>query len=208
MTQIAKPLTKTSKNGWTPIKYLNVLHHLRYCKLWLFWILATLSMPSYTNLKVILSTHRKLLCLSTQNKSTSFPIIFWRYCKDMQTSYFGYFEHACLCKLKMIVPTCRTLRCLPACQKQTLPFTSLLRCYILKNLAIWLVDSILSHNSRTRILPDMGLEVNSNNNFSFHFRLIPGKTNDKIFQKIQKTLIWGHFVPFLPKFEQKWIFLE
>ena len=29
-----------------------------------------------------------------------------------------------------------------------------------------------------------------------------------MFQKIPKTLIWGDFVPFLPKFGQKWIFLE
>ena len=33
---------------------------------------------------------------------------------------------------------------------------------------------------------------NINKNISFHFRLLPRKTNDKIFQKIQKTLFWGH----------------
>ena len=33
-------------------------------------------------------------------------------------------------------------------------------------------------------------------------------TNDKIFQKIQKTLVWGYFGPFFPKFGQKWTFLE
>ena len=49
---------------------------------------------------------------------------------------------------------------------------------------------------------------NINNNLSFHFRLFPEKTNDKIFQKIQKTLFWSYFGPFLPKFRQKWIFLE
>ena len=47
---------------------------------------------------------------------------------------------------------------------------------------------------------------NINDNIGFHFRLFPGKSN-KIFQ-IQITLFWGHFGPFLPKFEQKWIFLE
>ena len=31
---------------------------------------------------------------------------------------------------------------------------------------------------------------NINNNISFHFRLFPEKTNDKIFQKIQKTYLW------------------
>ena len=49
---------------------------------------------------------------------------------------------------------------------------------------------------------------NFNNNLRFHFRLFPRKTNDKIFQKTQKTLFWGHFGPFLLKFGWKWIFLE
>ena len=42
---------------------------------------------------------------------------------------------------------------------------------------------------------------------SFRFRLFPVKTCDKISQKMQKILFWGHFEPFLPKFGQKWIFL-
>ena len=49
---------------------------------------------------------------------------------------------------------------------------------------------------------------NINNNISFHFRLFPRKTNDKIFQKIQKNLFWGHLGPFLPRWGQKWIFLK
>ena len=39
------------------------------------------------------------------------------------------------------------------------PFTSFLRYYILKNPENWLADSILAHNSRSRILPDVGLVV-------------------------------------------------
>ena len=58
---------------------------------------------------------------------------------------------------KMIVLTCKRLQCLFACQKYTSSLTSFLRYYILKNLAIWLADSILAHNSRGRILPNMGL---------------------------------------------------
>ena len=34
---------------------------------------------------------RKLLGLSAGKKPVSFPMLFWRYCKDMQTSYFRYF---------------------------------------------------------------------------------------------------------------------
>ena len=67
------------------------------------------------------------------------------------------------------------------------------RCYILKNPAIWLADIISLHNSKTRIFPDMGLVKKNNNKISFHFRLFPRKTNDKIFQKIKKTLFCGHF---------------
>ena len=48
---------------------------------------------------------------------------------------------------------------------------------------------------------------NINNNISFHFRSFPKKSNVKVFQKMQKTLFWGHFALFLPKFGQKWIFL-
>ena len=70
-----------------------------------------------------------------------------------------------------------------------------------------MADSILAHNSKTRILPDMKLVVNIKNNITLHFRLFPRKT-DNIFQKIQKTLFWGHFLIFFPKFGQKLIFLE
>ena len=131
-------------------------------------------------------------------------MLFWRYCKDMQTSYFGYFGHAWLHTPKMIVSTCTRLWCLSVCKKQTSSFILFLRYYILKNPAIWLA------------VPIWGLEFcqiwdwwwNINNNISFHFRLFPRKTNDKIFHKIQKKLFWGHFGTFLPKFWQKWIFLE
>ena len=145
------------------------------------------------------------MCLSAGKKATSSPMLFWRY-YDMQT-YFGYFGQAWPCTPKMIVSTCGKLQCLSACQKYTSLFPAFLRYYILKNLAIWLTDSILANNSRTRILPVMGLVVKYQY-ISLHFRLFSGKLNDKNFQKIQKTIFWGHFGPFLPKFGQKWIFLE
>ena len=81
----------------------------------------------------------------------------WRYCKDTWTFYFWYFRYILLRKPKMIVSTCRKLRSLSACQKWTSLFTSSLEYYILKNPAMWSANNILSHNSRTRILPDMGL---------------------------------------------------
>ena len=49
-----------------------------------------------------------------------------------------------------------------------------------------------------------------NKNISFHFRLLPRKTNDKIFQAIQKTLFRGHvaMLAFLAQIWAKIIFLE
>ena len=73
--------------------------------------------------------------------------------------------------------------------------------YILKTPANLLADSIWAYSWRPRVLPDMGLVLNINNNISFHFRLFPRKTNDKIFQKIQKNPILGHFGHF---FTQIW----
>ena len=42
----------------------------------------------------------------------------------------------------------------------------------------------------------MGLVLSINNNISFHFRLFPRKTNDKIFQKIRNPyfgVTWAFF---------------
>ena len=44
-------------------------------------------------------------------KSTLFLTFFWRYCKDVQTSYFEYFGHVWLCTPKMIISACRKIRC-------------------------------------------------------------------------------------------------
>ena len=124
-------------------------------------------------------------------------MLYWRYCKDMQTSYFGYFGHAWLHTPKIIKSTCTRLWCLSVCKKQTSSFILFLRYYILKNPAIWLA------------VPIWGLEFcqiwdwwwNINNNISFHFRLSSRKTNDKFFLKIQKEPILG---PFWALFTRIW----
>ena len=108
----------------------------------------------------------------------------------------------------MMISTCRRLRWLSACQKYTSSFTSFLRYYILKNPAIWLAGSILVITQEPEFYQIWDWWWNINNNISFQFRLFPRKTNDKMFQKIQKNLFRGHFGPFLPKFGQKWIFQE
>ena len=55
---------------------------------WFFWVLWRFKL---NKLKVNLSICRKPLCLLAGKKSASSPMLYWRYCKDMQTSYFGYF---------------------------------------------------------------------------------------------------------------------
>ena len=125
---------------------------LRYCKL---VILGTLGMPGYTHPKWYYQLVKNF-CVYLQ-KINFIPKVFLKYCKDIQTSYFGYFGHPWLRTSKMIVSTCRKLRYLSACQKWTLSFHSFLRYYILNNLAIWLAVNNLAHNSRSRILTVMEL---------------------------------------------------
>ena len=129
-------------------------------------------------------------------------IFFWRYCKDMQTSYFGYIGQTRLCTPKMIVQTCRKLRCLSTCQKYTSSFILFLRYYILKNPAIWLAKSFwpITRNSEFCHIWDWWWNINNNN--SFQFRLLTRKTNIKLFKKSQKPYygaILGSFCPYLDK---------
>ena len=80
--------------------------------------------------------------------------------------------------------------------------------YILGNPAIWLADSILIHNSRPRILPDMGWLVKNQKKKKLVFILDYLQENliTKFFKKF-KNILWGHFGSFLPKLRKKWIFL-
>ena len=127
------------------------LFSLRYCKL---TILGTLSMLGFANPKWYHQLTENFCFINKQNNnfiSQVFLEILQRY----ENFLFGCFRHACLRKHKMIVSTCRTLRCLSTYQIYTSSFTSFLRYYILKYPEIWLVDSILTHNSRTWILPEI-----------------------------------------------------
>ena len=58
-----------------------------------------------------------LVYFQAKKQLHSSPVLFWRYCKNMQTSYFGYFGRVWLHTPKMTVSTCRRPRCLSACQK-------------------------------------------------------------------------------------------
>ena len=130
--------------------FLEILQ--RYCKL---IVLGTLGMPGYANQSDNINL-QKTFAFICRKKINFTAMLFWRYCKDNADFLLWYFEHTWLHTPKMIVSTCRRLRCLSACQKYTSSFTSFLRYYILKNPAIWLAN-ILAHNPRPRILSDLGI---------------------------------------------------
>ena len=116
--------------------------------------------------------------------------------------FFGYFEHTWLHTPRMIVSTCRRLWCLSASLKYISSFTSFLRYYILKNpnwlTAFWFITQ------EPGFCQIWDCWWNINNITIFHFRLSPGKTNDKNFQrKIKTNLFWGQFWVFLSKFQEK-----
>ena len=96
----------------------------------------------------------------------------------------------------MIVSISRRLWCLSSCQRYSSSFPFSLRYYILKNPIIWLPSSILAHNSIFYQIWHWWWNINSN--ISFHFRLFPRKSSDKIFQNIQKYQhIKNQFIPLI-----------
>ena len=127
--------------------FFTFLKILQTCYFWYFgqaWLHTS---------KMILPPWRKPSYLSGGKKiqTTSSSMFFILVLQNMQISYFRYFGHAWLDTPNMIKSTSRKFRYFSICQKNT----SSLRYYILKNPAIWLVNIISVHNSRTRIFLDM-----------------------------------------------------
>ena len=116
-------------------------------------VFGTLSIPGYAHITETPSSCRKLMFICRQ-KINFIPHAFMEILQRYET-YFGYFGHAWLHSPIIIVSPCTRLQCLSACKKQTSSFTSFVRYYSLENPTNWLVDSILDHNPRSRILPDM-----------------------------------------------------
>ena len=114
-------------------------------------ILGNLGMAGHTP-KMIVSIWRNTWHLSAVKKSTvsfTFFLSYFFIAKILQTC-FGYFGHAWLCTAKVILSIYWKLLCLSAGAKNLTSFPML----------FWrLVDNILAHKSRTRILPNMGLVV-------------------------------------------------
>ena len=100
--------------------------------------------------------------------------------------------------------TQKKLWCLSSKQKSNLISYIFYRYYTLKNSAIWLPKSISGNNfiSKTCQTPGFLWKVKYQKNF--YFALFLGKTNEKLFKKMQNTLFWGPFYPSLGKnFQQK-----
>ena len=85
----------------------------RYCKL---IALGTLGMPGYANQSDNINL-QKTFAFICRKKINFTAMLFWRYCKDNADFLLWYFEHTWLHTPKMIVSTCRRLRCLSAYQK-------------------------------------------------------------------------------------------
>ena len=106
-----------NKHGWTPVKYLNVLHQNRtqkYCNtlcknitnflfrvLWTY--LATSIKSNYPNLRK-LWWNLMFICMQKMNSLTSF---FWDILKILETYYFEYFKNAWPNPAVMTVSPCR-----------------------------------------------------------------------------------------------------
>ena len=91
-----------------PLRYYKDIVNLLF---WVLWeCLAKHTQSDTINLQ-------KTFVFFCRQKINFTRIFFWRYCKDIQNSYFGYFGHAWLHTPKMIASACRRLLCLSACQK-------------------------------------------------------------------------------------------
>ena len=76
-------------------------------------------------------------------------------------------------------------------KNSTWSLTPFLRYYTLRNLALWLTRSILTHKLKTGSLPKKGF---CNETYNNKFRVLPGKTDNSIFQKMKKKKkLFGSF---------------
>ena len=109
------------------------------------------------------------------------------------------FDHI---QLKIYKTSFMFLESISLCQKSNWSIILFLRYNWFKNPAISLADSILAHNSRTRIFPDMGF-VHAKANNNFHLTPNPEKKVMITFlEKVRKPWflpILNHFAHFIAK---------
>lgn len=102
---------------------------------------------------------------------------------------------------------------LSTCKKFTSCINSFLRYWSFRNPAIWLMEIIVGHNSRIKILSDMKFAMGSHKLQGFSFQTIFRKiivcigesTSLKNTTTPTKHCVFG---PFLPKYGQKWVYFK
>ena len=197
---LAKNQLHPSSFPWDTVKILQTCCFGYFCHTWL-------STP-----KVILSTCRRLSCYLQAKKINFIPHVFLEILQWYANFSFWVISACLACTPNMMVWTCRKLWGLSAWQNYSLSFTSFLGCYTLKNPAIWLSNSILTHKWRTGICQIWDSMWNINITILDFYQILDyflEKLMTKFFKKIpKKTLFCGHFGPCFSKFWQKWIFLE
>ena len=129
--------------------FLEILQILQTCYFWYF------GQACLRTLKVILSPCRKLLHFLQAKNQLHPPCLSGDIVKYVNFLFWILWAYLAT-HTQNHNKTCIKLWCFSACQKWTLSFTSSLRYYILKNPAIWLANSVSTHNLRTRILPHIG----------------------------------------------------
>ena len=138
--------------------------------------------------KMIASACRKFSYLSAGKRTTSSSTFFWKYSKDVQTSYFGYSGHAH-----------------PRWQYQlvkNLMFLSMPKINFIIHFFLWRITGELKFCQ----ICDWWWNININT--SFHFKIFPGKLVTRFFNKKSNNpyfrTILGIFLSHLPENELFW----
>ena len=167
--------------------FLEILQ--RYCKL---FVLGTFDMSDYTNPKWyyhLVEDFCVYLQAKNQLHSPCFTGDLAKICKLLILGTLGMhrYKHC-------------PLWCLSACLKHIFIIYFFLEILHFKESCNLIGQNAVTFwpiTSEPEFCQIWGWRWNINSNISFHFRLFLGKTNDKIFRKIQKNLLWAHFAPFL-----------
>ena len=118
---------------------------------WVLWVcLAVYTLSDIVNLL-------KTFIIICRQKMNFIPLVFLemlrRFSNFLLWVFWAYLAMQTQNSINLIVSICRKLRCLSSYQN----YISFLRYWMFNNPAIWLANNIMAHNSRTRILPDIGL---------------------------------------------------
>ena len=129
--------------------------------------------------------------------------ILQRHAKDMQACYFWYLGYAWLCTSKLIVSIRRKTSMLICMPKNKLHYSLLYRDYILKNTAIGLANSTLTHNSRKHFTRCRIGDEASTTMVVFISDYFQENLKAKLFKKSKKRYFGGHFGHFFPQIRTK-----